>query len=77
VVRTINFANPPVAVTGKRMTLQGAEHRGRVSRGGGPWSRIGAAPESSQDGTLLGKFLGEDAATSRAVNTGTRFALVR
>src|SRR3989440_2418225 len=29
---------------------ESAEHRGRVSRGEGPLSRIGAVPESSQDG---------------------------
>jgi len=36
---------------------ESAEHRGRVSRGGGPWSRIGAVPESSQDGSDYGEDL--------------------
>jgi hypothetical protein len=38
-------STPAVAVAGH----ESAEHRGRVSRGEGPLSRIGAARESSQD----------------------------
>jgi hypothetical protein len=40
---------------------ESAEHRGRVSRRGNPSSRIGAVPESSQDGCMEERYTTEGA----------------